>query len=232
MSQKRFAVLLIILVCALFLTACGGGSTAPAAPPTATPALAPAPVTTPAVEKADTSPGEGRPARGIWEGDTYTSAYLGLQFALPRGWSAATDAEIANIVGIASDIFESDIWENVDVTMMIDMLAMNPQTGANINILFERLGFPNRGMTAPEYIAAQAELMGQMGMNVTHIFPDPTQIGALEWFSYSYESGVWDRTTFGRGFVHIGDGFATVITITYFEDSESVEEILAMFQVL
>jgi len=166
--------------------------------------------------------------RGTWEGYIYTNETLGLRFVKPEGWAEATDAEIADLMGLAADALdEPQFFDNVDV--LIDMMATNIFTGANVQVTFERLSFPFTRISELDYIALTAQQMEQIGIDVNLDFPGTTRIGGYDWYSYGTAMDIMGITAYGRQFINVQDGFARIIIITYFDASESPEEILSLF---
>jgi len=197
--KKRICALLLCAV--LLLTACGGGS--PLTQSTA-------------------------PELGVWNGNVFENEYLGLRLTLMDGWEAATDEEIAEMIG--ADRYEDEFWELVEAGMVIyDMMANSMVTGANIQIGYERLLL--RRMSVADYLAIMAEEIEDSGMEVIET-PGTTRIGAYEWYSIGSVVRMWGVNIYGRYFVNIEDGFARMIMIIYHEESESLEEIMAMFSSL
>ena len=171
------------------------------------------------------------PLRGEWNNGVYTSDYLGLRFTLPEGWVAATDDEIAANMGLAAD-FIDDIGAGLempeDMDLLIDMMARSEETGANVQVIFERL--PGRGrITEADYIEEVVRQMELLGGELNLDFPGTTTLGGYEFYAYGTEMTHFGVVAYGRQFINIQDGFVRLIIITYFEGSETVEEILEMF---
>jgi len=203
MRKKCLLFFLVSLSLALFLTACGGSGPSRNIPPT----------------------------RGLWEGNVYTSEYLGLQLTLPEDWIATPDEEIVASLGLDPDTFlpasvvPEEVFDLPHLTSLTELSVMDPFTGASVMIIFERLEAP---ISENEYIALAAEALALMGMEITLDFP-LTTIGAYEWHSYGSAFEVFDLTIYGRYFVNIQGGFVRAIAISYHEFSESLETLLALF---
>jgi len=234
MKKKIFVLLLVLFLLTPLLAACGGDTVAPAETPVPTPEPM-----VPELEE-DNAPAQRTefPVRGIWENDVFTSEYLGLQFTLPDGWVAASDEEIAGVMGFAEALpatggLTEQFWDVANVLGVHDLMVVSPITGANIQIIFERLVFPNTRMTEAQYIEgaeADAELFG-IAMGIAPDL-DGITIGGYNWLSHGTEMDAMGRTAYGRQFISIRDGFARLIIFTYFEGSETVEEMLAWFSSL
>jgi len=236
--KKLLLSLFLALSLVLVLAACGGNGTPDPTPeptpaPTETPAPTPEPTPEPEEEDEDDSTEAGWAAdlRGTWDGFVYSNPSLGLQFTLPDGWFAATDEEIANVMGISADIFDDEAWEEVfaqlDILALIDMMAIDLQTNVNVNITIERLVFPNNRLTEAQYLQHMDAMSDLMGMDFSLDFPSPVRIGAYDWHVYGAEMLLMGSTA--RGFINIQNGFARIITITYNGDTDALEEVLAAF---
>ncbi|MCL2563643.1 MAG: hypothetical protein FWE08_06370 [Oscillospiraceae bacterium] len=240
MKKRLLALLLVFVMMVSLLTGCadmfGNLFRRPAETPMPQETVEPEETSVPTSEA--NVQRDGFPQRGSWDGDVFTSEYLGLQFTMPSGWVAVTDEELADAMGIGFEFMERetdyhDLMELFGLLAVIEMGAACMFTGGNINITFERLTFPQNRLTAEEYIALSSETVAEMmGSEITYIFPDATRIGAYDWYSYSYVMDMFGMDVFGRQFVSIENGFARIITITSFDGIESVDDVLAMFDAL
>jgi len=224
MKKKLLALTLAFVLLVSLLAACGGNGGNGATP-------------TPAEPEATPAPEVGNPMRGVWDGDVFTSQYLGFRFEMPEGWLAATDEEIAELLGLGADMIAQgtdlgDIMEVMDLTTVTDIMVSDPITGANLSIAFERLVFPHNRLSAQEYMEIASDLLLTMGMEVNFDFPGTTRIGAYDWYSYQsiMDIGI---NIYGRYFVNVEGGFARVISIIYSEGQEDlVDELLGRFSSL
>ena len=172
--------------------------------------------------------------RGTWSGTTFTSEQMGVTFTAPANWMIATDAEMAEIMGLGIDMMRDEltpaILESAGLTTVQDMMATNPETGAMVQIMAERLVFPNNRISTQEYVDVVEEMLVGMGMEVNRGFAN-RRLGNYTW--YVYESvleimpGIY---IYGHYFVDVRDGFALTIQVVYSSFSESLEEILTMFR--
>ena len=177
----------------------------------------------------------GGPLRGIWDGDTYINEYLNMRFVMPMGWTVASDEEVADLAGFAADLFETygqglpdAFWDLAGVNTLIDMMAMDPFTGVNVQVAYERLVFPFRRATEIEFIQALTNNLESMGMRVRSI-PGTTQIGDYTWHSIGTEMDVHGVTMAGRQFINIRDGFARVIILSFNAELNPVDMLLGRF---
>jgi len=241
--KKILALLLAALLLTGLLAGCGGSDT-PAPTATPAPAATPEPADTPeeTPEPADTpEPTEeevrwGSVTRGTWDGNTYTSTYLGLQFEMPADWAVATDEDINQIMGIGLDFVGGDIGsvdlDALDIITFIDMMASDPMTGMSVYLTYERLVFPRTRISAQDYMELAAQTIEMMGMDVHFNFPGTTRIGNYDWYSYGSEMDMFGTSVFGRYFVNIEDGIVRIISIIYSDFSMYVDDVLAMFSAL
>ena len=233
--KKRMLIpaILLALVLALALTACGDN--APAAPETPAAPNAPADPAPPADTNDNGDEEVGTATRGAWDDNVYTNYYLGLRFVKPAGWVAATEAEIAEMMGLGADMLSAvggdipaEFWDAAGLLLAHDMMAINPFSGANVQIIYERLVFPNTRISAAQYIETATEQLEAMGAEITK-FPGTTRIGSYDWHSLRTEIDMGFVIGYSRQFVNVLDGFARMIIVTYFDTSEQADDIMAMF---
>ena len=160
----------------------------------------------------------GRPVRGVWNGNVWTSEYLGLYLYLPVGWEYASDDEIAEMLGLGTAILfggagmavTDEFWEMANAVLQ-DLVAVDLDVGSNISVIIERM--PSLDFGVEELIRSNAELLPQLGMNV-NVDVEPRQIGGVRWDSfeaYMETFGIRQNLTY---FVRIEDGFAAMILVT------------------
>ena len=232
MKKKLLALLIAVSMLVLLFAACNGGTEESTEPE-------------PEIEEEEVEqddPIENAPVRGIWDGDTFTSEYLGLRFEKPEGWVVATEEDIMELMGLGAEFIGDDIFgEGVDmarlmevanITTIHDIMVSDPLTGTNVQIAYERLIFPMNRMTAQEYMETLGGMLESMGMEVDFDFPGTTGIGNYDWYTFESIMDVGIEV-FGRYFVNVQDGFARSISITYSDMSDlSLEDILALFSSL
>lgn len=169
--KKALTVLLPLALFAL-LAACGDAAPAPETP-TSAPTVTASPEPTPA-------PTETPFTRGVIEGQTYTSAFLGLRFTAPEDWSFADDEALAQRMGLSLDIIGEDVYgDKAELAKAIaqqavvhDMAAFAPGDGANVQLTVEDLeATGGAALTAEEY----AELLRQQLLSVTDLRYEPEE---------------------------------------------------------
>ena len=169
------------------------------------------------------------PSRGTWDDYVYTNEYLGLRFVLPPGWTAATDAEIAQQTGVTLSILEAagaDMPEDFDV--LVDMVATSSLTGASIQVQYSRVG----GRRMPPIATVMDELNTEFAAIGGRILTDTqgsVTIGTYEWYYFDVEITMMGYTIHSRAFLHFLDGFMRQISINVPVGGGSVEDILVWF---
>lgn len=102
-------------------------------------------------------------SRGVWEDNVYRSDYLALSYTLPEGWVAASDDEIAEMMGLSLELLDSDM-EFSDINSIYDFSVQDPTTGTNALLMMENLTLYPGGTAIKEkdYLKAlHAQLMEQ-----------------------------------------------------------------------
>jgi len=165
--------------------------------------------------------------RGEWNGNVFTNEFFGLTFNMPNDWLAASDAEIADLLGIGSEVFEfDDLMEDED--LVIAMLASSPDpSGSNVNLGIGRL--PRRNMSSSAFMNANLTPLREMGADV-RVVPGTVRIGGNDWYKYSYSIVMFGTLVTGYGLARATSGYGAIITVTVSEGSATLAEILDMFE--
>ena len=156
-------VIILVLAMAMVLTSCSGNITVPEViPPPPPPEATPAPMHEPTPEPTPEPTSEPTPEpevieeimeppiiRGSWDGNTYSSEYLGFQFIVPDDWKIDSFDEVLAGLDLPDDILKAisdgkipqEFWDlhNSTLELMVwDMFgeAMGIPT---IMIVFSRL---------------------------------------------------------------------------------------------
>lgn len=115
-------------------------------------------------------------SRGAWADNVYTNETANLKLTLPEGWVAATDEEIAAIMGISVDMLsEAGVpvsEEMLDLQAITDLLIQNPETGSNLIVMFEKPVVVGGSLTAEGYLEALAGQLESAGV-ADYTFGDP-----------------------------------------------------------
>ena len=139
--MKRFVSMLLALVLALSMTACGAaGSEAPKGE------YKPAEQD----QTQDTLPDDTVPEEdndfslGTMQGGTYENAYVGYGCTLGGNWTYKTAEELQDITGLTKDIFEEGGADVSNFTQVLDMMAECADPYASININYTALSAQER----------------------------------------------------------------------------------------
>ena len=151
--MKRVLSIVLILVLALSITACGGGdpktTTVPSttAPITTTaPVVTQAPTTQPAEAptEAPTQPAEAErdPKLGYLSGRTYINEFVGVQATLNEAWTIADDTYLSQLSGITADaIKDQALAEQLRDSGIAYALFASADDGlVTLNMVIEDLG--------------------------------------------------------------------------------------------
>ncbi|MCL2620000.1 MAG: hypothetical protein FWD97_03580 [Defluviitaleaceae bacterium] len=162
--------------------------------------------------------------RGNWDGNVYTNHHLGITFTAPADWEISTDAELATLFGLTSNFNGLNALQTVGI--FSDMMAICPETGNNVQVIFESLD--GLTMTETDYINEMIPEFEAIGASVT-VIPGTISLGNRNWYSY-------DTLLFGidgRQLLSIQGDVAVMLVITTITYSDGVvEEILNMFDSL
>ena len=185
------------------------------------------------------------PTLGSWEGNVFTSEYLGLRVEMLDGWVALTDEELSELSGFDFTLLENrqDFWELVDTQgwRISDMQIWNPETFAIVEILHERFyTVADRMMSASQFNELEAdwwydELRDVGARYITIDISDtPVRIGSHYWYYFDDASLLEDGfILYGRHFQSVQHGFGMIIYVSYCCCTpETLEEIMAMFSPL
>ena len=232
MKKSKFIVLGAIVAAMLAFTACGGNDDA------TDPTTAPAPVT----EASDVHPegGQGQvtgqtqgqpevpPVRGVWNDNEWRSDYLGITFTLLPGWSASSDADIAEALGLGLDVMEAfGVTVPEGISSIGDMMAVDPIAGASVLIAFERLDEEWVGITAAEYAEFLALGVTMIGATTESGLPF-VRIGNYEWYQLSVTQDFGEGVVVhSRYFFNLAGNFARVVTVSYLDGYPHVEAVLS-----
>jgi hypothetical protein len=197
------------------------------APVESTPKASP-PVETPA----KTSAAAGLD-RGTWNGKVYTNAFADIKFTLPEGWVAATDEEIASLMGQAADIFtDKEKWyiESAKLTTIYDMMVQDPATMNNVSVMFENLSLSPGGLkiTEADYLEiVTTQLASLETMKYTFDKPYKTTINGVVYDTVRATEENINITQYYL--VHKQDNYMVALIITTAGDTK-IDDILTSFK--
>ena len=101
-------------------------------------------------------------SHGTVENNVYTSEFTGITFTAPSGWTYLSEDEIAELMNTTADVFTDDKFAEAvkDLDNFTDMMVTDPQTGTNVNVLYENLVLSgNSKITEEEYLDVSIEQM-------------------------------------------------------------------------
>ena len=156
--MKRFVSMLLALVLAVSMTACGAATSAPPADEAPKGEYKPAEqeqthqedTLTDDAQSADTLPDDTVPEEdndfslGVMQGGTYENAYVGYGCTLGPNWAYKTAGELQDISGLTKDIFEEGGVDTSAFNQVLDMMAECTDPLASINIQYTALSVQER----------------------------------------------------------------------------------------
>jgi len=180
---------------------------------------------------------QGGIVRGVWVDNMYINEYLNLRFVAPHEWVVATDAEVAEVMGIGADLLlnlDDDFWETVADSALVDMMVSEPFGSVSLQVIIERLVFPMTRITAADYVQRLATDFEQdLGLDArTYVVPGTTTIGDYEWDSVRIHVDMFGISAVLTYFVNVQDGFARAILITYTDMDGVLDFVLSGFSSL
>jgi hypothetical protein len=203
---------------------------------------APASATPKASAPAETTPKASAPAesiapagldRGTWTGKVYTNDFAKIKFTLPEGWVAATDEEIAALMGQASDLFtDKQKWliESAKLTTIYDMMVQDPETMNNISVMFENLSLSPGGtkVTEKAYLDMVTSQLASLE-TMTYTFDEPykTKVNGVDYDTVRASEAEIGITQYYM--VRRQDNYMVALIITVVGDTK-IDDILANFK--
>lgn len=151
--MKRIVSMLLALVLAVSMTACGAaGSEAPKGEykPAEQEQTHQEDTLTDDAQSADTLPDDTVPEEdndfslGVMQGGTYENAYVGYGCTLGPNWAYKTAGELQDISGLTKDIFEEGGVDTSAFNQVLDMMAECTDPLASINIQYTALSAQER----------------------------------------------------------------------------------------
>ena len=231
MLKKTLTAFFVLCLIAAFFTAC---KTVPPQEETAE--------TSDSAVSSQPPEGESAPAdtdastvltKGGWNDGVYTNDFSGISFELPEGWVAATDEELASLMGIAADSLEDDqqwILEAAEQAAMYDALAQDPERGNNVLIYFGNLSVIGgaEGLSEEDYLEMTKQLLtGMEQYQYTFDEPYKTTIGGKAYLAVRAEEVNQGLAQYYL--IRIQDGYVVGITVTIIDET-NIDEIIAYFK--
>lgn len=145
--MKKLICLLLALVMALSLAACGGGEGEVSGKVDVNQEAAPATVPAGKVEQPEeTAAPENELSLGRMEGGVYTNEYVGFACKLDSNWTFLSAKELEQIPSAVSDALSgSELGDALaDVQQFTDMMAENANDLTTMNVLYQKLSIQER----------------------------------------------------------------------------------------
>lgn len=170
--------------------------------------------------------------KGSVSGDTYENSYLGIKFKLPDGWRFYSDEEIEQATGQTADIL-NEAGAEVEVgSQYYDMMAIDDNTGNNINCSLQIVGNTGK-VDYDEIIDAIVDSVKQYGdsLGFEYSFSDRTEVKFCGMTFHKYLADVsYESIGFKQaGYIVCEKGVVINITVTIM-DGSSETDIEAMFE--
>lgn len=107
--------------------------------------------------------------RGTIVGNTYTNDFAGIKFTKHKDWTFASDADLAQLLGIASDGFGYDFEAALEKTgSIIDVMASFPGGSPNFQVTIENLSVQSlEDLTEEEYIQLLRQQVSALNSSYT-----------------------------------------------------------------
>lgn len=175
---------------------------------------------------------------GVTEGNSYWNETMEIGCALDESWYFYTREEILEANGITAEMLDNSLAEIVqEGGTMIDMLAVNPETGATVNVVFERLSLVNAlTMDENDYIRQSQPLLKegleQLGLAELEMETRSTAFLGEERQSL-FITGSYDGTPIFETQVVLKSGRnVTAVTVFSLSEDEIGETLAAFFSSL
>lgn len=172
-------------------------------------------------------------SRGTIESKIYTNTSLGVKFTMPDGWRYYTDAEIASLLNMSADMMFGENFKNAlkNSPTVFDMMAVEPVSGTNVQVLYENLSkTAYTDITVEQYIEIlEQQLKNASGMSVT--FPDTyetVKLGNTEFTKVECQTVAYGVSMTQVYYLYKLDGFMCSVIVTI-ATGYTVADIEAMF---
>ena len=168
--------------------------------------------------------------RGIIDGDTYHSDYLGMTFKLPADHSFLTDSQIQQLLGVGADYLDSDI----DVSGVIyEFVSTNRTYESMVTVMTQKVSYE---ITEEQIIAhldtAKTQIEANFAAQDAIILDDiSTTINGVNMYGFGYMLKVEGMESYGYQYFYMKGKTFTSILIGFNGETgeERIEDILACF---
>ena len=164
-------------------------------------------------------------SRGTINGDLYSSEFIGLNFTKPKGWIYSTDEDIASMMQISSELLQTDkfVEQVAKMSTVYDMMAKDPLSGNNINVVFENLKVSgSSNITVEQYIEVAKKQLIQQAPMLGYKFgeAEKCKLGELEFYRVPAD-GSYSGVQFNQRIYMRKEGtYMIVITLTLFDKTD------------
>lgn len=229
--MKNVKILVSIFLLLALLAGCGGEPKDEATPPSDKVSsgenIKQAPSAEPAAEPSPEPVESAKPLRhGSVVGGTYTNETIGIGCDLDSSWTYMTDEEIAEINGIAQDIFDEADLDLSEGDRFTDMYAMTNEGLVTINVQIERLGVTSGAGLSEDVIAENIPLDEIVSMlesaGYSSIDCEMRTVDFADGTHYSIHiAGQFQGADIYQQMVYVKQGvyMATTTFTSYFEDT-------------
>ena len=175
------------------------------------------------------------PARGIFEGSTFTSGFFGIRLDLPDSWNIISDDELAEQPWVELELLiprgaaiTTGLFAGVQTPIIIDLLAICEETNSTIDLFVLPIPDDMAHLSAAEFLYQRTTEDAAIfqGMMSIDMLEGTTTIGHLDW--YGVDTGMPAFAVRRRTFATIDGPFARFITIGYV-DVERMNNTLDLF---
>ncbi len=234
MKRQKGLILASSLLLAFTLASCGGSSTK-TTENTSTEAGTTKEATEETTEEA---PIEAEPVEftlGSWNGNTFENQWLNMSITAPEGSVIATDEEIAELMGVGTEILAASLDANADAMNKINELKTSygfmiydETQSSNAILAYDNLAMTPGGtdMSADEYLDATIETVLAADLGYEVLNQDPVELAGKE-FSHAKVS-LFDGAAYQDYYLYrdMNDDHIACLILTYTEDTKPAADAL------
>lgn len=242
---KKAVALLLALVLALSLAACGGKS-APVEDKTPTQSGESTENTgdsqeTQTPNDAQSSEDAQGPEfhRGTVEGSTYTSDFFGLMLTLDDNWIIANDEQLAQLGGLVADTFDDETFKKQmeGGSTVYDLYCLNQTDNSSINITVQDLGslggiMMNEETYADASLKGLPEVLASAGINVANLEKTTLDFAGSSRTALKLDGTTGDVSLYETMVFVKNSSYIACITAASYDEAVSPADLLALFRAL
>ena len=177
---------------------------------------------------------EDRFGTGVIQDNVYWNETMAIGCVLDENWYFYTQEEILSVNGMTADVLEGQIAELIENGgTLTDMFAQNQETGATVNVVFERLNIANSLILNEErYVEASVSVVEdafeQMGIENLEIAQENVEFLGQE-HRCMVISGTINQVPIYEVVIVMKDG-RNITSITVFSvDQAEIQSVLSCF---